>query len=129
MSPFITNGDVVKVVPAEGKINLGDIVLYLSSYGNVTVHRVIRKRKEGVIIKGDSVPSPDQLVPSEQILGRVVSVEKDGWRISLDKPIGRVINSLFATISPFSFLTYPLLKFMRPADFVVLSILRRLPKF
>ncbi len=113
MSPFIRNGDVVQLVPVKGKINLGDIILYRSSYGNTIVHRVVQRRREIVITKGDSSPSPDQPVLSKQVLGRVVAVEKNGWRIRLDSPMGRLLNILLATISPFSFLIYPPLKLVK----------------
>ncbi len=113
MSPFIRNGDVVQLVPVKGKINLGDVVFYRSSYGNTIVHRVVRRRREIVITKGDSSPSPDQPVLSKQVLGRVVAVEKNGWRIRLDSPMGRLLNILLATISPFSFLIYPPLKLVK----------------
>ena len=126
MSPFIRNGDVLEVVPAKGKINLGDIILYRSSYGNPVVHRVIHRNTESVITKGDSVPSPDQPVLSKQVLGRAVAVEKNGWRIRLDTPVGRLLNILLATISPFSSLIYPSLKFIKPLRFLMLPALHRL---
>jgi signal peptidase I len=113
MAPFIRNGDVVEVVPLEGKINLGDIVLYRSSHGNTVIHRVIQRSKRSIITKGDSVPSSDQPVLSKQVLGRVVAIEKNGWRIRLDTPTGRLLNMLLATISPFSFLTYPPLRLVK----------------
>lgn len=113
MSPFIRNGDIVEVVPVKGKINLGDVVLYRSSHGNSIIHRVIQRGKESIITKGDSSSSSDQPVLSKQVLGRVVSVEKNGWRIRLDSPIGRLLNMLLATISPFSFLTYPPLRLVK----------------
>jgi len=75
MSPFIRNGDVVEVVPVKGKINLGDIVFYCSSYRSPVVHRVIHRNKERIITKGDSVPNSDQPVLSRKVLGRVVTVE------------------------------------------------------
>jgi len=115
MSPYIRNGDVVEVVPVKGKINLGDVVLYRSYYGNPVVHRVIQRRKESIITKGDSLPSSDQPVLSTQVLGRVVSVEKNGWRMRLDTPPGRLLNILLATISPFSFLIYPSLRLLKKA--------------
>ncbi len=113
MSPFIRNGDVVEVVPVKGKMNLGDIILYHSSYGNPVVHRVIQRNKESIITKGDSVPNSDQPIFSKQVLGRVVAIEKNGWCIRLDRPMGRLLNILLATISPFSFLTYPPLRLIK----------------
>ena len=115
MSPFIRNGDVVEVVPLEGKINLGDIVLYRSSHGNTVIHRVIQRSKRSIITKGDSVPSSDQPMLSRQVLGRVVAIEKNGWRIRLDTPMGRLLNILLATMSPFSFLIYPSLRLLKKA--------------
>ena len=107
MSPFIRNGDVVEVVPLKGKINLGDIILYRSSYGNPVVHRVIHRNTESILTKGDSVPNSDEPILSKQVLGRVAAIEKNGWRIRLDKPVGKLLNIILATISPFSFLIYP----------------------
>ena len=129
MSPFIHNGDVVEVIPIKGKINLGDVVLYRFPDGNPVIHRVIRRNKKSIITKGDSVPSPDQAVLSRQVLGRVVSIEKNGWRMSLDAKIGRLLNILFTAISPFSFLIYPSLKFMKPVGFLAVAALHRLSKF
>jgi len=113
MSPFIQNGDVLEVVPVKGKINLGDVVFYHSSNGNPTVHRVIQRSKENIITKGDSLSNSDQPVLSKQVLGRVVAIEKNGWRIRLDTPTGRLLNILLATISPFSFLIYPPLRLVK----------------
>jgi len=129
MSPFIRNGDVVQVVPLKGKINLGDVVFYRSSYGKTVIHRVIQRSKESIITRGDSVPSPDQPVLSKQVLGWVVCVEKNGWRIRLDTSTGRLLNVLFATTSLFSFLIYPSLKFMKPVGFLLIPALHRLSKF
>lgn len=102
MSPLIRNGDVVEVAPFKGKVNFGDIILYFSSWGTPVVHRVIQRNKESIITKGDSVPSSDHPVLFKQVLGRVVAVEKNGWRIRLDKPVGKLLNILLALISPFS---------------------------
>ncbi len=129
MSPFIRNGDVVEVVPFRGKINFGDVILYHSFCGSPVVHRVIHRNTESIIAKGDSTPGFDQPVLFKQVLGRVVSVEKNGWCIRLDKPVGKLLNILLALISPFSFLIYPSLKFIKPLSFLVLPALHRLSQF
>ena len=129
MSPFIRNGDVLEVVPLKGKINIGDVVLCRSSYGNPVVHRVIYRNTESIITKGDSVPNSDQPVLSKQVLGRVVAVEKNGWRMRLDRPMVRLLNILLALISPFSSLIYPSLKFIKPLSFLMLPALHCLFQF
>ena len=113
MSPFIRNGDVVEVVSVKGEVNFGDIILYHSSYGNSIIHRVIQRNKESIITKGDSVPGFDHPVLFKQVLGRVAAIEKNGWRIRLDKPVGKLLNILLALISPFSFLIYPSLRLVK----------------
>lgn len=113
MSPFIRNGDVLEVAPFKGKINLGDIILYHSSCGSPVIHRVIQRNKESIITKGDSVSGSDQPMLFKQVLGRVVAIEKNGWRIRLDKPMVRFLNILLALISPFSFLIYPPLRLIK----------------
>ena len=128
MSPFIRNGDVVEVVPFKGKMNVGDIILYHSSCGNSIIHRVIQRKKEGIITKGDSSFSCDQPLLSKQVLGRVAVVEKNGWYIRLDRPMVRLINILLATISPFSLLIYPSLRFMKPVGFLLVPALHRLSR-
>jgi len=126
MSPFIRNGDVVEVVSVKGEVNFGDIILYHSFYGNSIIHRVIQRNKESIITKGDSVPGSDHPVLFKHVLGRVVAVEKNGWRIRLDTPVGRLLNILLALISPFSSLIYPSLKFIKPLSFLMLPALHRL---
>ncbi len=126
MSPFIRNGDVLEVVPSKGKINLGDVVFYCSSYGSPVVHRVIQRNKENIITKGDSVSGSDHSVLFKHVLGRVVAVEKNGWRMRLDSPMVRLLNILLALISPFSSLIYPSLKFIKPLSFLMLPALHRL---
>jgi len=129
MSPLIRNEEVVKVVPVKGKINVGDVVLYRSPYGSALIHRVIQRGKESIITKGDFVASSDQPVLSKQVLGLVAAVEKNGWCIRLDRPTGRLLNIVLATISSLSFLTYPSFKFMKPVSFLVVPVLCRLFKF
>jgi len=129
MSPFIRNGDVVEVIPLRGKINLGDVILYHSSCGSPVIHRVIQRNKESIITKGDSVPGSDQPILSKQVLGRVVAIEKNGWRMRLDSPMGRLLNIILATISPFSFLIYPSLKFIKPLSFLMLPAIHCLSQF
>jgi len=129
MSPFIRNGDIVQVIPVKGKIHPGDIILYRSPHGGPIIHRVIQRDKESIITKGDSLSKPDQPLLPKQVLGRVVAVEKNGWHIRLDTRRGKILNILLATISPFSFLIYPSLTFMKPVGFLVAPALHRLSKF
>jgi hypothetical protein len=104
MYPTICDGDVVTVMPIKtASITIGDIILYRHRSG-VTAHRVIRilKRSEKnsrsalqgpqdrslsetleFVFRGDAAINDDTPVSSEQILGKVVSTERNGRRIDL----------------------------------------------
>jgi signal peptidase I len=102
MYPTICDGDVVIVMPIDaGSITIGDIILYRHRSG-VTAHRVMRILKRSkrnsrsalqgpqdrsssetleFILRGDAAINDDAPVSSEQILGKVVSIERNGRRI------------------------------------------------
>jgi signal peptidase I len=88
MHPTIRDGEAVTVEPVDpGKVKRGDIVLYRTA-GGVIAHRVtlIERREdkpEVFHLRGDASTSLDAPVRAEQILGRVVSVERTGRTISL----------------------------------------------
>ena len=88
MRPTIRDGEAVTVEPVEpGKVKKGDIILYRAARG-VIAHRVVRiERREDEArvfhLRGDASNSCDAPVSAEQILGRVVSVERNGRTLCL----------------------------------------------
>ncbi len=115
MFPFIRNGEIVEVESVDvGQIRLGDVMFYHTWSGRIFAHRVIEKRKEekGIVLvaKGDAVPHPDGLVYPDQVLGRVVMVERSGRNIRFDKGLHRLVGVLYARASPFSSWIYPVLR-------------------
>lgn len=111
MSPFIRDGDVLEIKPAEvSEIKLGDVIFYRIE-SRVAAHRVIkrvsRNGKVSLVTKGDSSPTSDEPLHAEDLLGKVVTVERNGLSLSLDTRLSRLINLLWAKISPFSGYIYP----------------------
>jgi signal peptidase len=86
MHPVIRHGDVLLVDPLDRPARAGDILLYLAC-GRPVAHRLIAiapgKDGPALILKGDSAACPDLPVRSDQVLGRVVAVEREGRRIDL----------------------------------------------
>jgi signal peptidase I len=102
MYPTICDGDLIAVEPIKpAAVMVGDIILYQHK-SKVTVHRVmhILKRSERnsrsvlqgpqdrslsetleFVFRGDAAISDDDPVSSEQILGKVVSIERNGRQI------------------------------------------------
>lgn len=85
MSPFIKDGDVVTVLPLPGASSrLGDVLVFIHpGTGKLVVHRVVGKKGTSYLIKGDSTPEVDALVPKENILGCVRKVEREGKKVFL----------------------------------------------
>lgn len=75
MLPTIEDGEIVHVVPvAADMLRIGDIVL-LRIGEQFKAHRIIRKRGQCFITRGDAGLDSDGEIPSDQILGRVTAKE------------------------------------------------------
>lgn len=84
MLPFIRNHDVITIAPlSQSKIRLGDIVAFINSKKekniHLRIHRVVKLISNGTfLIRGDNSSShPDGIVPMDQILGKVIKIERD----------------------------------------------------
>lgn len=84
MWPFIRNGDIITLMPSRKKnLENGDIVAFVSDNNNkLTIHRIIAKRDNSYLIKGDNTSSPDGWVQNEKILGVVAEIEHNGRIVS-----------------------------------------------
>ena len=97
MYPTIKDGEAITVTPVEpSHVKRGDIILCRFERG-VVAHRVLRiaKRKASrshkdfvlttfFILRGDAAIACDEPVEPQQVLGKVISVERDGRSITLD---------------------------------------------
>lgn len=93
MSPSIRNGDIIEVSPDIDDITSGDIILYRSKENMPVVHRVIKKNEIGSILtKGDSSLDFDNPVTDEQVLGKVIEVEKRG--LNIRHVLGRILRQV-----------------------------------
>ncbi len=113
MRPFIRDGDFIVVSPIENSsIKTGDVVFHLTTENKVIVHRVIRKHKKGnrmiMFIKGDAAFSSPEKVEMQNVLGKVVAVERNGQKKRLDTKLHKIIGLLLSGISPLSHWIYPI---------------------
>jgi signal peptidase I len=113
MRPFIRDGDFIVVSPIENSsIKTGDVVFYLTTENKVIVHRVIKKyKKKGrmtVLIKGDASFGPPEKMDIQNVLGKVIAIERNGRKKRLDTKLYQIKSLLFAGISPFSQWIYPI---------------------
>lgn len=113
MRPFIRDGDFIVVSPVENStIKRGDVVLYSAAGDKVMVHRLIgkykRKGRTAVLIKGDATLSPPEKIDIQNVLGKVVAIERNGRKKRLDTKLQLIIGLFISGISPFSRWIYPL---------------------
>ncbi len=97
MYPLVRNDDILLLEPfQDGKIRVGDVVLFNSQTGDVVVHRVIRRRNTAngmqYKIQGDQAAQPDGWIPREKILGRLSVVERDRNRFEMDLLSVKILN-------------------------------------
>lgn len=84
MSPFVRSGDVIVVSPRPAAaIRLGDVVAFLRGEKRLVVHRVVRRRGDGFLTRGDASPRADGRVAGGEILGAVERVTRTGERVRL----------------------------------------------
>lgn len=99
MIPFLLDGDVVTVSPAGGgEVGVGDIVCFAPPWAPLCLHRVIR-RGAALVVKGDAVAFSDLVAP-EEVMGKVVAVERHGRTRRLDTAAARATSRLVAALSP-----------------------------
>jgi signal peptidase len=115
MHPFIESGDILVVEPiAQNSANEGDVIFYRRFDGALTAHRLIKvgRVKDSTVLmtKGDSLDYFDPPLRPEQVLGRVITVERDGHFIRQDSGVNRVVHRTWARISPMSWWLRPLVR-------------------
>lgn len=95
MLPAVRDGECVIVAPARAEdVDVGDVLLCDTRRGPVA-HRVVSIQRpaggEGrFTLRGDASLECDGPVAAPQVRGRVVSVERDGRRVSLTPKGGRL---------------------------------------
>jgi signal peptidase I len=85
MSPFIRNEDVVTLSPLQdASPGRGDVIAFvLHGTDKLCVHRVVGKKGNLYVTKGDNSSEADESVPRENVLGFVTRVERDGKEVFL----------------------------------------------
>ena len=114
----LQDGDLVELItqkghaPSKGWLKIvktdtyqkGDIVLYKSSEGHYVLHRILKIKKDKVILAGDHNPFKDKPIEKSQILGVLSTIsKKDGkiFDLTKDKRARRFFYTNFFHIKAF----------------------------
>ena len=83
MEPLIRmNTDYVTVMPLDTLPQIGDIVLFADQNGTrYVIHRVWDMNNQNVLTWGDNCLAPDGWIPIEEVLGKIVLIERGKRKI------------------------------------------------
>ena len=98
MTPFIKQGDLVTLSPYSGSApRMGDVAaFFFPDTEKLTIHRVVGKKGDGYLLKGDNATAGDGVIPLENILARVIKVERGEREIRLGLRQERYLIALLA---------------------------------
>jgi signal peptidase I len=113
MLPLLQDGDEVLISHDLSLLRRGEIVVFQKE-NCLVAHRVVRIKKEAgggttYLTKGDNTLQFDSPVGNTAILGRVISIRKNGQETRLNSPYQRFWNSVLAVYHSFTGILYQLL--------------------
>ncbi len=78
MRPYIIGGeDFVTLGPVTDKLYKNDIIFYKRENGQFVLHRIVKVKQEGqIILCGDNQFTLEKDISSEQILAKLIKIEK-----------------------------------------------------
>lgn len=83
MAPFIKDRDMVTIKKFGGRAHIwGTPAVYIHRCGKLVVHRVVGMRGKYYMLKADNSLAPDGYIPQEDLLGRVVRIERGNVDVS-----------------------------------------------
>jgi hypothetical protein len=105
MAPLIQDGDTLTIQSTEAAIlRVGDVALYRDAGNRLFAHRVVGRRLEGDrlrwVTRGDAATGSGYVVEAEQVLGRVVRVQRRGRTLDLDRGTWRLVARLWVATAP-----------------------------
>src|SRR6266853_455478 len=86
MLPAIRDGEILHVQPVDtATIRVADLVLFKDGAG-FKAHRVVQKRNDVFVTRGDAGLEPDNAIRGSQIMGKIIAKEcaKTGRVLALD---------------------------------------------
>lgn len=113
MRPYIRDGDIVTVVPLNNTpLRKGEIVLFSTPDGRITLHRILRifgkNNPMAFFVKGDAAFGRPERIQLQNILGRVVEIKRHERIRNHKSKRFQLLNYFLADITLFNKWIYPL---------------------
>ncbi len=105
MVPFIRDRDVLTIEPTKASaLDIGEVAFYRLAADRLVAHRVVGREvldgKEILTMRGNAAAGSNDRVLGEQVLGRVVSVQRGKKLVRLDRGFRRLMALLLVRGSP-----------------------------
>ncbi len=81
MLPMLRPGKDSVTIKKEDKISRNDIVLYTRKNGQFVLHRVVGKRKDGYVMRGDNQWFFEKGISRQMIIGKMIAFTRNDRRI------------------------------------------------
>jgi signal peptidase I len=114
---------IAEAIPAE-HIQCGDI-LVVQRKDDFLTHRAISRSKNGWLTKGDNNSLPDPPTPVEQIVGRVMAVEKERRKIDLQERKWIYIGTLLAKLGKLETRAFFVHRYLRYPFRIMIRVLQK----
>ena len=101
MEPAINQNDII-IVKSDTNYKIDDIVTFRSDDAYIT-HRIITKRDDVIVTKGDANNTKDVAIKTDAVVGKVIKVFRQGgvWQKVFTSP--KTIIMIFITLMLFDF--------------------------
>ncbi len=102
MLPTINIGDIAEIIPIHTSSLKSNNIIFFRQNETFLVRRIIECMYSGngeFRVKGDNQSEPEPLVAASQIIGKVISIERDGQRIEIEKTLASAFGQLNKKLS------------------------------
>lgn len=108
MMPLIRpRGDLIIIKRCNAPLKKYDVPLYKRKSGQYVLHRIIKIKKEGYVIRGDNCTYLERKISDSQIIGVLESVVRGNKEIKMDSILQRLYASFWNNLY---FLRAPVMK-------------------
>ncbi|MCD8068014.1 MAG: S24/S26 family peptidase [Lachnospiraceae bacterium] len=98
---FVPGRDEAVIVPADpGKLRPGDVFLYRREGGMLVLHRLRRRKAEGLYFAGDNQTQVEGPLKPEQVIGVLAAFVRKGRRVSVRNPVYRLLSFMWMELMP-----------------------------
>ena len=108
---FRTHRDAVVISKADGELSKYDIALYPSRDGRYVLHRVVGKKGEVYLIRGDNTYTLER-VPRSSVIGVVTSFNRKGRQYNLTEISYKLYSRFWNFIYPVRYCLFKIRYFL-----------------